>query len=172
MPRVSPTIRKRRLDYRPGRIRRRSDDAVGLTGRRSRSGGSFRGRITITRITGRCVRCLPARIRAGCSIGNAQIVAVSAIAEIIDFFTRCATNFSTPRRNVFFSFVSLSPPTVSPALPGINHDSGVENELPAELGDSLLAEFESTRLTLTRATPFFVIPISSAARFDRSRPRP
>jgi hypothetical protein len=115
---VSPTIRKRRLDYRPGRIRRRSDDAVGLTGRRSRSGGSFRGRITITRITGRCVRCLPARIRAGCSIGNAQIVAVSAIAEIIDFFM---TEFSLyPLRDQFLDaaqkcllFICFTKPTYS-----------------------------------------------------------
>jgi hypothetical protein len=48
----------------------------------------------------------------------------------------------------------------------------IEDEPSGELGDSLFAGFESTRLTLTLATPFFVIPISSAARFDRSRPRP
>ena len=54
---------------------------------------------------------------------------------------------------------------ISSLTPSKNHDFGTEvEEEPSGL--------ESTRLTLTLATPFFVIPISSAACFDRSRPRP
>src|ERR1700722_7702676 len=74
--------------------------------------------------------------------------------------------------------LSGSPVSLSPSFQshwpsqGYDHDFGAEDEPPAELGEPLFAEFESTRLTLTRATPFFVIPISSAACFDRSRPRP
>jgi hypothetical protein len=54
---------------------------------------------------------------------------------------------------------------ISSLTPSRNHDFGIEVEDEP-------SGFESTRFTLTRATPFFVIPISSAARFERSRPRP
>ena len=53
-----------------------------------------------------------------------------------------------------------------------NFGAEVEDEPIGELEDSLLSNFESTRFTPTRAIPFLVIPISSAARLDRSRPRP
>jgi len=54
---------------------------------------------------------------------------------------------------------------IASLTPWKNHDFGIEVEDEP-------SGFESTRLTLTRATPFFVIPISSAACFERSRPRP
>ena len=58
----------------------------------------------------------------------------------------------------------LSPPS---------HNFGAEvQDEPSALEDSLVSDFESTRFTSTRATPFLVIPISCAARLDRSRPRP
>src|SRR5258708_11868971 len=54
------------------------------------------------------------------------------------------------------------------------HDYGikVDADSVAGFGDSFRAGSGVTRLTFTRATPFLVIPISSAARLERSRVRP
>jgi hypothetical protein len=47
----------------------------------------------------------------------------------------------------------------------------VEDDSEVDLADSVLAVLERS-LTLSRATPFSVIPSSSAARLERSRLRP
>ena len=49
---------------------------------------------------------------------------------------------------------------------------GGEDEPTGEAGESIASGFASTRFILSRVTPLFVMPISSAACWDRSRLRP
>jgi len=55
---------ERRLDDRPSRVCRRSDDTVGLIAAGGGRGGGFRGRV-IAGIAARRVGCLAARVRTG-----------------------------------------------------------------------------------------------------------
>src|ERR1700722_11071331 len=69
---------------------------------------------------------------------------------------------------------SVENPAETPFNATARDDYGVEAEAESEVDfvDSCFAGLESMRLTLSRATPFSVIPSSSAERVERSRLRP